>query len=210
MITLTTKGQQFFTTLGGGAVLGLALGFALWFPREKPPVETAQPAVRQQDSSLVLERAPDAKAKPAALAPKGETVARIVEATVQPTAPLIVHDTVHVPATEGATPAHDVVHDVAVICPPVRLELTLTDLPDGTHRVIASSPDGRVTGGLDIPVKNTTPPRSTPWSAGALYGSSGQFGPYVARDLGPVHVLAGAQFGGRDSNRALVGVGLRF
>lgn len=210
MIGLTSTGKGYAWTLAAGVLLGLAGGFGLWFPRGKPPVETAQPAVRQKDSSLVLQRAPDATAKPAAIVPKGETVARIVRVDVQgPTQ--VIHDTIQVPATTGPTPAREVVKIDTVHCDPVKVELTLTDLKDGTHRVIASSPNGTVLGSsLDIPVKNTAPPRSTPWSVGALYGSSGQFGPYVSRELGPVHVMGGFVAGGRDSGRALVGIGLRW
>jgi hypothetical protein len=174
-----------------GAGGGLGLAYHLWV---KPaPVETAQPAVRQKDSSLVLARVPDAKAKSPVIIPKGETLARVVEAAVQPSTPIIVHDTVEVPATTGATLAHEIVHDVAVQCPPVRVVLTMTDLTDGTHRVIASSPDGRVIEGSDIVVKNTAPVRVLKWSTGPMWGGGDNgFGANLTRDLGPARIIGAA------------------
>lgn len=207
--SLTTRGKQLAAMGAVVYALGLGSGWMLWRPKPAP-VETAQPAVRQKDSSLVLQRAPDAKAKPAAIVPKGETVARIVRVEVQgPTQ--IVHDTIQVPATTGTTPPREIAKVDTVACDPVKVELTLTDLKDGTHRVVASSPTGRILGSsIDIPVKNTAPPRTLPWSVGALYGSQGQLGPYLGRDVGPVRVTAGFLGGGKAPGRALVGVGLRF
>ena len=192
------------TGIGGG----LAFGWTRWKPQTV--VETAAPAARQPDGSLVLARVPDAHAKPAAIIPKGQTVNRIDNVTVQPTRPFIKPDTVYLAAT-ATEPARTIIKPDTVICPPVHVQLVLTDLPDGTHRVIASSADGRVTGGLDIAVKNAVVPRVLRWSAGALYGSSGQLGAYVSRDLGPLNVSAGGlAANGRVGARGTVGVGIKF
>lgn len=211
-VTSTTTGQSMLVVLVAGILLGGAggLGFGWHYWKPETVVETAAPVVRQNDASLVLARVPDAHAKPTAIVPKGQTVARIENVTVQPSVPAIVHDTVEVPAATGPTPAHEVVKIDTVACPPVRVQLALTDLPDGTHRVIASSPDGRVTGGLDIAVKDAVVPKVLHWSAGPVYGSGGQAGAFVAREAGPLHLLVGATHDVRSGGSAFVGVGIRF
>lgn len=201
--------QLYLALVVAGIGGGLGIGWSLWKPAPAV-VETPAPAVRQPDSSLVLERKPDAKAKAPVVLPKGQTLDRVVQATVQPAAPTILHDTIRVPATTGPTPAHEVVKVDTVYCPPVRVQLTLTDGPDGSHRVIASSPDGRVTGGLDIPVKNTVAPRVLRWSLSAVYGSSGRYGGALGRDAGPLHLSAGVLQAPKGGAMGFVGVGLRF
>jgi hypothetical protein len=208
-VTVNTGAQSVLVIFVAGLVLGAGggLGFGWKFWRPKTVVETAAPAARQQDSSLILARVPDAHAKPAAIVPKGETVSRIDNVTVHPTVPVIVHDTIEV----LAGPTREVVKVDTVQCPPVRVQLVLTDLPDGTHRVIASSPDGRVTGGLDIAVKNAVVPRVLRWSAGGIYASEARYGAYLGHTLGPSDIHSGAISGrGKTPAEAFVSVGLRF
>lgn len=70
----------------------------------------------------------------------------------------------------------------------VTVDLTLARMPDGTRRVIASSPDGEVIGGLDIPTVNITPHRVLKNAIGMRYvvTSDGgrEYGPVYHRDLG--------------------------
>ncbi len=137
-------------------------------------------------------------------------MSRIENVTVHPSVPIVVHDTITIPATTVPTPAREVVKVDTIPCPPVRVQLVLTDLADGTHRVIASSPDGRVTGGLDIAVKDAVVPRVLRWSAGPVYGSGGQVGAFVGRETGPQQLLAGGTHDMRRGGSAFVGVGIRF
>jgi hypothetical protein len=191
--------------LGLGIGGGLGFGWNRWRP--KTVVETAVPEVRQKDQSLELARVPDAHAKPTATIPKGQTVARIENVTVQPNA-FVKPDTVWLPAT-ATEPAREIIKPDTVLCPPVRVQLTLTDLPDGTHRVIASSPDGQVTGGLDIAVKNAVVPKVLRWSAGPLYASHAAYGAFLGYQAGPTQLIAGGAREARGGS-AFVGVGLRF
>lgn len=192
-------------TLVGAFVLGLAGGvgleWELWRPTTAPR-EIAAPEVRQKDASLVLARAPDAHAKPKQLVPAGATVERVVSVTVQPSAllPANVSRETAQPATTIATVGVEVPRrdsgagPTQVTCPPVRVDLTLLRMQDGTHRVTASSPDGAVIGGVDIPVEAAKPPpRDLRWSAGALYNPAAKtYGGFVTRDLGPLRLIAAA------------------
>jgi hypothetical protein len=205
---MTPVGRQMVVVAVASTLFGVAIGFAAWFPRTKPVVETATPAVRQADSSLVLARAPNARAKAPAIVPKGQTLDRVVEATVQPAEPVIVHDTILVPAG----PARAVVKVDTVLAPPVRLNITYTDLPDGSHHVIASSPDGTVTAGVDIPVKNAIAPRLAKWSAGFVRNfQAAAYSAFVTRDLGPVLVYGDvAPKQGPAPAHVSAGISLRF
>ena len=99
-----------------------------------------------------------------------------------------------------------------VACPPVTVALTLVRQPDGTKRVIASSPDGQVTGGMDVPVEAAKPPpRVLVWSVGVVNGGRDRYGGFVSRDLGPLRVLAGGMSGQPNAGGvAFIGAGLRF
>lgn len=157
--------------LGGlvvGAVAALALGYQLW--RVAPVVETPLPEVRQADSSLVLERKPDANAKPAHQLPRGSTLERTAQLTIAP------------------TPTVDSAGNCA--CEDVTVDLSLVRQPDETRRVVASVEGGTLVGGVDVPVE--TPARSRPlrWTIGATRDMmSGRWGGYVARDFDSLLLL---------------------
>ncbi len=124
---------------------GAAVGWWWAQPDGRLP-ETPAPAQRQTDNSLVLERRPDPAARPRQQIPPGAKVERIAQATVQP-------DTPTPPAGQP--------------CPPITVDLSLIRDQDGAHRVLASSPDGQVVGGIDVPVEPAQapePPRR--WAAG--------------------------------------------
>ena len=129
------------------ALLTLTVSAAIYFvgyvhgrhsitePKAPTPDLTPAPAQRQPDNSLVLERAPDPKAKPAHMVPSDARVERVIQVVVQPE-PVTLH-------AEKTTIEH--------IPAPITLDLTLARMPDGGHRVIASSPDGTILSGVDIP-----------------------------------------------------------
>jgi len=182
---------------------GMSLG---WKMRAPKPGKLDPPAaaVRQSDGSLIPERKPDPSAKPAQEIPKGSVVERIVYATIKPKSavdplPMIgdVQQAVVVPA-------------VATPCPPVRVDLTLIRQPDQTRRVILSSPDGEVVGGLDVPVEAAPEQRVQKWAVTGLIGYDFRqrcrvYGAMASRSAGPFVVQTG--FIGQT---AFVGVGVRF
>lgn len=206
-----------------GIVGGIGLEWEL--THGKTGIETPAAAVRQPDSSLVLQRAPDAKAKPAMAIPKGATVERVVHVEVQPRATIAADSgamkqipwTVEAPGlpakTDSATIGSSLGPVAKVLCPPVGVDLALIKLKDGTQRVVASSRDGTVLDSLSVdrPVVNTTTPKVLAWDAGPVYGSVAQWGGYVGRTAGPFHVAAaGLVAKGKEPARALVMFGLRF
>ena len=134
---------------------GIAAGWKIFRPKPVAAVEVAAPAVRQADGSLILERAPDAKAVPAQQIPKGAKVERIeriqVRASSAPAA-------VTVPTNGSGQPAA-----VTQALPSTTtVDLTLLRMPDESQRVVASSPDGTIVGGVDIPVSSAPrEPKST-------------------------------------------------
>lgn len=143
-----------------GAFIG-AGALAMW---NKPVKVAEQPAAaeRQADGSLVLERKPDAKAKPAHAIPKGGKAERVVRVDVQPD---------------------------RADCPICTVDLTLVRMPDDTRRVIASSPTGTVLGGLDVPIVPLVIEKDHPWAAGVSRGTGDEsWGLWLDRDIGPVRI----------------------
>src|SRR6478752_5282385 len=141
--------QTRFILPAGALVLGLAVGLGLGWKlyRPKPaPIETAAPAIRQKDNSLVLERKPEAKPNPVHELPKGSKLERQVQVQVLPNLPAM-------PTGATATPgsgSRDLLNtnpiSSSLVVHPITVDLSLVRFQDGTQRVIASSPDGSVTG----------------------------------------------------------------
>jgi hypothetical protein len=200
----TWTGKTVAISLGVGLLLGGAGGgiaaWKIYSPKRIP--EVAAPAEKQTDGSVVLEKAPDPKAKPKQLIPKGAKVERIVQVVVQPNAVM--------PPTTGTSSGGEAGPVAATPCPPVTVDLTLVRLPDQTRRVIASSPDGRVTGGLDIPTEDAVVVKDQKWTAVALIGYDAYqakqvYGVSFTKSFGPFVAQAG--FIG---STAFLGAGLRF
>jgi len=156
---------------------GLSLGWYIFRPSPPKP-EVYAPPVAQKDGSKVLERKPQADAKPAHEVPKGAKVERIVKIEVKSTP-------VNTPSARqigsGSTES-----TAAIDCPPVTVDLTLVRLPDESRRVIASSPNGQVVGGVDIPVESARAYKELKWAAGVTANPIDRtFGAFIDRDLGP-------------------------
>lgn len=185
----------------GGVLAGLALGWQIW-GGDAPIVETPLPEVRQRDSSLMLERKPDAAAKPKHLVPKGATVERVATVTVQPTpqnarsgrppvegsARLAPQSPVAGTGEQEATSDPSSAQDCS--CAPVHVDLSLVRLEDGTRRVIASARGGTVLGGVDVPVESARQVRVLRWAVGPSYDLHAQrWGVAVDRDVDRVLFL---------------------
>lgn len=120
----------------------LAVAGGVWLGRLSAPVLVAedvrpQPAQSLPSGAVVLERAPVPKAAPKPKKP-GTTVEREISVTVQPDQPE---------------------------CAPVTVDLQLAQDGEG-RRIVADSPNGRVTGGSDAPVKPLVFAETLKWAAG--------------------------------------------
>ena len=161
-----TVGRKFRNLLILIAAIVAVTAAGTWYVmKPKPIVETAAVEEVQGDGSRVLARTPDKKAKPKQIVPKGSKVERVASFTVKP-------------------------HNEA--CAPVTCDLSLVRLDDGSKRIIASSPDGEVIGGMDIPVETAAPPPEPKvWAAGLSYDPMKQTpGAWVERDIGRVRIGA--------------------
>lgn len=140
-----------------------AAAFGWWLGQPKPVQETAAPEVRQPDGSVILERRPDPEAKPKQQIPRKAKVERVAQVTVQP----------------------DAIAEAGKPCPPVTVDMTLIREPDGMRRVLASSPDGQVVGGIDVPVETAAPPAEPKrWAAGLSWSpGSSTAGVWIERDV---------------------------
>lgn len=187
-----------------GIGTGLSIGWRLWKP-STAPLETYAKEQRQQDGSLVLERKPQADARPAHEIPKGAKVERVGSVVVQPKAPT--------PTVDLATPAS------GIDPRPVQFDWSLVKMPDETRRMVMSSPDGEVIGGVDIPVEPAQKQRQLKWAAGAVYGVTAwgdkAVGGFIDRDFGPLRT--GVEFtrntyaqGSRQGVELRAKVGIRF
>lgn len=146
-----------------------AAAFGWWLGQPKPVQETAAPAQHQADGSLILPRQPDAAATPAQQVPRGAKVERVGRVTVQP----------RQPDTAPGEP-----HTLAPL-PPVSVDWSLVREPDGGRRMLASSPDGAIIGGVDVPIESAAPPAAPKrWAAGLSWSpSSSTAGVWIERDV---------------------------
>jgi hypothetical protein len=185
-----------------GLISGLSLGWWLYRPGA-PKIEPPAPAIRQSDGSLILERKPDPSAKAPAEIPKGAHLERVERVVIQPR-PTPVQDD-NSGARDGANTR------TTTICRPAEVDLSLLKMRDKTERVVASSPDGKIVGGVDIPVAPiAASPQITRWSVSALYGydvtrARAVWGAGLSYSRGPFVVTTGAI-----GSTAFVGAGLKF
>lgn len=154
-------------------VAGYWAAWRYWQPAEVP--ERPAAAVRQADGSLVLEKRQPGEAKPAQKVPRGTVPVRLVQVKVAP-----VHNPIAPQEATAEAPAD---------CPPVTVDLTLVREEDGAQRVIASSPDGEVLSGLDVPLVPLQVAPARPWAAGISYDlADRRVGGWVDHDTGPFRV----------------------
>lgn len=158
--------------LGAGVMAGMALGWSLWKPK-LAKMEFYAAEVKQKDGSKILEKKPQSEAKPMQEIPKGAKVERIVKVTIQPKlAPI--------PTVGPSTPASGSPS-------PVTVDLTVLRMPDNSSRVVASSPDGTVISGVDIPVQPAKESKILNWQAGASWNPGDRtYGVWAARSAGPL------------------------
>jgi hypothetical protein len=171
----TTKAYLAGAPLALGIVLGLGIGWKLWSPKPTPPA-IYRPPIQQADGSQVIEVKPDAHAKPPHQIPHGATVEDVVHVVVQPSQP-------DPPAS--LPPSGSVALEPSRPCPPVTLDLSIVQLPDGTRRVVASSPDGKILSAVQIPAEAARPPAKVlKWAAGCLWNPQDHtYGGFVDRDF---------------------------
>ena len=192
-MSLTTEGKIAAIALTAGVVVGLGAGMWLGWTINRPQksLETPAPAVRQQDGSLVLERRPEASPLPKHQLPAGSKLVRQVSVEVMP-------------RISGSAP------EAKESPRPVTVDLSLVEMPDKTQRVVASSPDGEIVGGVDIPVQPIVLPNDPKWTAALLAGydirdTRPVYGAMVSRTAGPFVFQAGAI-----GSTVFVGAGVRF
>jgi hypothetical protein len=201
-------------------VLGTGLGWRLRQPKQQAPEKPAA-EVRQPDGSLILKRpAQDPTAKPAQQIPTGAVVERIDQVIVRPSAPVPGTSAEETAPTIGSLPEAGLPLPLPLVtpCPDLRVDLTLIRLGDQSQRVIASSPDGTVVGGVDIPVSSSEPPSSPElkWSAGVAFSPFKRtWGLWATRAVGPFAVGVGVEqvrpaLTGSATYDGRVTVGLRF
>ncbi len=181
------------------ACIGIGLTGGWWIYRPNPShIETPAIAVRQNDGSLVLERTTDKNAIKMPLLPAGTKPVRVTTVQIRPTQPET--------ALESTRP----------VCPDVHVNLTTVEDKAGNRRVVASSPDGTVVGGVDVPlVEVPGEVKKHPWAAGGYYSPLNRgFGGFIQRDVGPF-VVGGSggvyrSAGARNDVDVRVHVGIRF
>ena len=188
-----SPGQTFMDRakcVGFGVIIGLLVAACAWaWLTPKPVIEAAAPAARQADGSLVLERAPSAKLKPAHVIPKGSKPERTVSVNVQP---------------------------ARADCPICTVDLTLVRMPDGTRRVVASSTSGSVLGGLDSPSAPLFIDKEHHWAVGASHGTDAEsWGLWVDRDISRIRIggevnKTGTDNNGSDRYEARIKIGFKF
>lgn len=184
--------RLYWTIVLALSIIGAAVAVVLLWPHPKPVVETAKPAVVQSDGSTILERTDTQPGfKPAQVVPKGATVERVVHVTVHPKIKVA-------SGIQGGTPTKQTalrLDDKQSLSPdakpannPITVDLSLVRLKDDTKRVIASSPDGEIVGGMDIPIE-TLAYKPRVWAAGISIDPVHQVGGvWVERDISRIRL----------------------
>lgn len=177
------RAYAFILSLSCAMLSGLAWGF-YWgkeiCDRGGSTIVYAPPE-KHSDGSLTLERKPDSVVTPRTAIPKGDKLDRTISVVVGSRRP---PDTIAVRDTVVVCPP----------CPPVRVDLSVSSGPSGSH-VTASSPDGEILSGVDIPItERVISPKPRVWRIGLAGDPIGRrVGLSVHRDLGPLYAgLAGA------------------
>ena len=158
--------------VAAGLAGGLIAGKLIYQPKAiVPVVQSYSPAQRQPDGSLVLEKKPMSALKPVSQVPQGYSLIRQSQVTVKPNASSTTGS-----STTSAWPW------------PLTLDLSLVTGNAGTPNagqtnLIASSPDGTVIGGFDMPLVETKAFAVPRWGAGLVASSQGRIGAYVQKDL---------------------------
>lgn len=187
--------------VAGGLVAGLLCGWWLRSPGRlhEPPAAS----IRQGDGSLVVERVEPSTqpAKPPHALPAGSVEEHRVSVVVQPKRGVVKQSLTPVQDPEVARLVASNDHPAAagkVIdsydCPPVQVDLSLVRMPDHTRRVVASSPDGQVVSGIDVPIELISVPRIPRWTASAVAVADLDGirpGILLTRRLGPIVVGGG-------------------
>ena len=169
---------------------GLAAGYRLY--HSESVLEGYALPVVQKDGSVVLTRDPEAK--PDAPAPKlPGKVERTVVVKVKP-------------KPEKKEPVKPDANGLCPVleCPALTVRLDLIQQDEG-RRVVASSPDGDIVGGIDIPVEKWIKRNSNVWAAGVTYDTDRKPGAFLDHDLGPFRVGVEA-----DAEVVRARVGIRF
>jgi hypothetical protein len=199
--------EETFAAGTAGLIIGLISGWFLWGAVTPEPAPIYVPEIVQRDGSKLLEVKPTTKpSKPPHTLPKGAKEERRVQVVVQPPKVPIFHD----PGITAGADKKSLLVD-SCECPPVTVNLSLIRLADNSRRVQASSPDGTIVAGVDVPIEPQKPAKTHPWAIGGVYTYDGanRFGAFIDRDLGPFRL--GGEVFQSTSGFAIVGkVGIRF
>lgn len=153
-----------------GLLGGLTIGWQAWGTRA-PAAELAAPEQRLDYGAMMLERQPELSLVPdppirPSSPPGTKRIARLVRVVVEPK-----------PAESPSAPNGRSIER----CGPVRIDLALLEMKAGGYRVVASSPDGTIVGGVDVPlappeaVARSPPPNAVgvlvrgPWLAAGVF-----------------------------------------
>lgn len=169
---------------------GLAAGYRLY--HSESISEVSAPQVEQRDGSVILKRDPEAK--PDAPAPK--LPGKVERTVVVKAKPKMEKKEPAKPDSSGLCPVLE--------CPALTVRLDLIQQEEG-RRVVASSPDGDIVGGIDIPIEKWIKRNENKWAAGVTYDTDKKPGAFLDRDLGPFRVGVEA-----DADVVRVRAGIRF
>ena len=202
-MTWTTKIGAWVLAAGLIFAAGIGLGWKIFRSKPVAAVEVALPAQRQTDGSLILERAPDANAKPAQQIPAGAKVERIERIVVRPTAPST-SAAATAPTNGSGQPG---AASIPALPSTTTVDLTLLRMNDNTERVVASSPDGEIVGGIDVPVAAAPrEPKQTALGGYDIFNKSYLTG--YLRKVGPFQVGAVGTYSAANRFNGYVVVGL--
>lgn len=150
-VTLTLREAFLLVVLA--VLVTLYVSVRAFVPAEAGSSDAFQPGFTQEDDSKGLPLIPmsEENAAPPAHIEPGKPIRRIT-VTVQPDTPVVHYQPVK-PNPDGTCPVPE-----AVECPAVTVDLSIIRDDKGIYRTIASSPDGAVISGMDIPLHDFTGP----------------------------------------------------
>ncbi len=165
---------------------GIIIGFLIWGQQVETVTEWHATPIQMADGSVVVSREPGAKPTvPDPEKPKGTTVVRTIEATVNGGGPVL-------KPIEAREPKEECYSAQDFTCPPVTVRIDLLRDDYGTYRAQVSSNTGEVLDGVDIPREPVQVLVQRKWVAGYERRDDGRSGIFVARDVGRIQLGASA------------------
>ncbi len=176
-------------------LFGVFIGYKVFDNKPQIVVQHSASEKRIDKDTIILAKEPDKNVKADIPMPKGATLDRVVKFSVKQKAkPKDIQEAPQTHRQQGDLGGKTGDKPLDELCPPIDISLALITDKDKQQRVVASSPNGDIVGGIDIPAHDLTiPAEPKKWAIGASYNSLKVGGIWIERDVGRIRLGVEAQ-----------------